>query len=80
MAKAIVTTVRPKARATPAKPIPRLGNAAASTAEPQPPKVSQKVPKNSAAHRFDNGADIHHDLSSIDVWEYTLFLRGFIPI
>src|SRR5271156_4883910 len=53
MAKAMVSTVRPKARATPTKPIPRLGKAAARTALPQPPKTSQKVPKNSAAARFE---------------------------
>jgi len=53
MAKAMVSTVRPKARATPTKPMPRLGNAAAKTALPQPPKTSQKVPKNSAAARFE---------------------------
>lgn len=48
MAKAIVNTVRPKASDTPSNPIPTLGNAAASTALPQPPRTSQKVPKNSA--------------------------------
>src|SRR5208283_1015188 len=45
----MVKTVRPKARATPRKPIPVFGNVAASTALPQPPKTSQNVPKNSAA-------------------------------
>ena len=49
MANAIVSTVNPKARATPRKPIPRLGNAAARTALPHPPKTSQNVPRNSAA-------------------------------
>ena len=44
----MVSTVSPKASATPAKPMPSCGNAAASTALPQPPKVSQKVPRNSA--------------------------------
>ena len=34
MAKAMVMTVRPKARATPRNPIPRPGNAAARTALP----------------------------------------------
>src|ERR1700682_2902613 len=48
MAKAMVRTVRPKARATPANPMPRPGKPAASTAAPHPPKTSQKVPKNSA--------------------------------
>src|ERR1700704_1767509 len=47
----MVRTVNPKARATPAKPMPRLGNAAASTALPQPPNTSQNVPKNSAVAR-----------------------------
>src|SRR5215472_18957747 len=48
MAYAIVSTVRPNASATPAKPIPRLGKAAARTALPHPPNTSQKVPSNSA--------------------------------
>src|ERR1043166_7323529 len=52
MAKAIVSTVNPKAKATPTKPIPRLGNAAARTALPHPPNTNQKVPKNSAKQRF----------------------------
>src|SRR3546814_1404146 len=39
----------PKARATPAKPMPRAGYAAASTAAPQPPSTSQNVPRHSAA-------------------------------
>src|ERR1700761_4058048 len=51
----MVTTVRPKAKATPTKPIPRAGKAAASTALPQPPKTSQKVPKNSAMQRRESG-------------------------
>ena len=49
MAYAMVSTVRPKASDTPSRPIPTLGNAAARTALPQPPKTSQNVPKNSAA-------------------------------
>ena len=44
----MVSTVRPKASDTPAKPMPSSGKAAASTAEPQPPNTSQNVPKNSA--------------------------------
>ncbi|MNC64974.1 hypothetical protein D3C81_2042370 [compost metagenome] len=52
MAKAMVNTVRPNARETPSRPIPTLGNAAASTALPQPPSTSQKVPINSAAYGF----------------------------
>src|ERR1700722_5371438 len=53
MAKAMVRTVKPKARATPAKPMPNCGYAAAITALPQPPKTSQKVPKNSAVARLE---------------------------
>jgi hypothetical protein len=57
---AIVSTVSPKANATPAKPIPKLigvsptlaAKTAAKTALPQPPNTSQKVPKHSATHRF----------------------------
>ena len=52
MVKAIVSKVRPKAKATPRKPIPKFGNAAANTALPQPPKTNQNVPKNSAVARF----------------------------
>ena len=48
MAYAMVRTVSPKASATPTNPIPRLGNAAANTALPQPPKTSQNVPRHSA--------------------------------
>src|SRR5579859_6840769 len=44
----MVRTVNPKAKATPANPIPRFGNAADRTALPQPPKTSQNVPRNSA--------------------------------
>ena len=47
-AKAMVSTVSPNASETPSRPMPTFGNAAASTALPQPPKTSQKVPKNSA--------------------------------
>ena len=47
-----VSTVSPKASATPANPMPIWTpldrNFAASTALPQPPKTSQKVPRNSA--------------------------------
>src|ERR1700733_8842038 len=52
IANAMVITVKPNASATPTKPIPRPGNAAASTALPQPPKTNQNVPKNSAVARF----------------------------
>src|SRR6516164_2568651 len=48
----MVSNVSPKARATPANPMPRLGKAAARTALPQPPSTSQNVPKNSAPQRF----------------------------
>jgi hypothetical protein len=48
MANAIVRTVNPKANDTPNKPMPTLGKAAASTALPQPPNVSQNVPIHSA--------------------------------
>ena len=37
-------TVRPKAKATPSRPMPTLGKAAARTALPQPPRTSQNVP------------------------------------
>src|SRR6478735_3821005 len=57
MAKAMVSTVRPNASDTPRRPIPTSGNAAASTALPQPPRTSQKVPRNSALS-LDNMA--HH--------------------
>ena len=52
MVYAIVRTVRPKASETPSRPMPTSGNAAASTALPQPPKTSQNVPINSAATTF----------------------------
>src|SRR5215813_3409438 len=47
----MVKTVRPKAKATPTKPIPNSGKAAAMSADPQPPKTSQNVPRNSAIER-----------------------------
>lgn len=47
-----MSKVSPKAKATPAKPIPRFGKAAAKTALPQPPNTSQNVPKNSAKQRL----------------------------
>src|ERR1700752_48831 len=52
MAYAIVRTVRPKAKDTPAKPIPSSGNAAANTALPHPPNINQNVPTNSAVTRW----------------------------
>src|SRR4029450_1796315 len=48
----MVRTLRPKARDPPRRPIPTLGNAAASTALPQPPRTSHKVPTNSAVRRL----------------------------
>jgi hypothetical protein len=52
----MVNTVKPKAKDTPSKPMPKLfaasGNAAAKTALPQPANTSQKVPKNSANNLF----------------------------
>ncbi len=48
--KAMVSTVRPNASETPGRPMPTSGNAAARTAAPHPPKVSQKVPISSAAY------------------------------
>src|ERR1035441_6537717 len=53
MANAMVSTVRPKASATPANPMPSPGYAAANIAAPQPPKTSQKVPNISAMERFN---------------------------
>jgi hypothetical protein len=53
-AYAIVSTLSPNARATPAKPMPRPGNAAASTALPQPPSTNQNVPHSSAIDRRHN--------------------------
>ena len=52
MAKAIVSTVRPNASATPSRPMVILGNAAAKTALPHPPRTSQKVPTNSAPYFY----------------------------
>ncbi len=54
----------PKAKETPANPMPSSGYAAASTALPQPPKTSQNVPKNSAMTRFEMG--IRPPLSQIE--------------
>src|ERR1035441_4811992 len=71
MANAMVSTVRPKAKATPRKPMPNCGKAADSTALPQPPRTSQKVPKNSAAARFDSGMDAAPLL--LDDYRLTLF-------
>ena len=52
MAYAIVTTVRPKAMATPRIPMPRFGKAAEITALPHPPNTNHSVPMNSAAIRL----------------------------
>src|SRR4026207_2356231 len=51
IATAQARTGRPKATDTPARPMPTLGKAAASTALPQPPSTSQNVPMNSATMR-----------------------------
>src|SRR5512140_1103818 len=51
----MVSTVNPKANATPNSPMPTCGKAAASTALPHPPSTSQNVPTNSAATRFERG-------------------------
>src|SRR4051794_39651503 len=48
----MVSTVRPKASETPKRPMPTWGKAAAMTALPQPPKVSQNVPIASATYFF----------------------------
>src|SRR4051794_25975593 len=53
-AYAIVRTLSPNASATPAKPMPSPGNAAASTALPQPPSTNQNVPQSSAIDRRHN--------------------------
>src|SRR5215472_1470437 len=53
IAYAIVSSVKPKASETPTRPTPTLGNPAASTAVPHPPRTSQNVPMNSAATRLD---------------------------
>jgi hypothetical protein len=52
MAKAIVNTVRPKAKETPSNPMPTSGKAAARTALPHPPRTNQNVPMNSATYFF----------------------------
>src|SRR6185437_9042788 len=46
----MVTTLKPKVRATPTKPMPSCGNPAAITALPHPAKVSQNVPIASATY------------------------------
>src|SRR5438876_368085 len=53
-AYAMVRTLSPNASATPAKPMPRPGKAAASTALPQPPSTNQNVPHSSAIDRRHN--------------------------
>src|SRR5215510_9727291 len=55
MAYAIVSTVSPNANDTPRKPIPTVGNPAARTALPHPPRTSHNVPMNSAVSRLDSG-------------------------
>jgi hypothetical protein len=75
MAYAMVTTVSPNASATPSNPIPTPGNAADSTALPQPPSTNQNVPMNSASSRFGNGingmfvpSSLRDGCSSCDPW------------
>src|SRR5689334_1523864 len=70
IAYAIVRTVKPKASDTPRKPMPKPGNAAASTALPQPPKTSQNVPMNSAIALLLKGI-----ATPFDVVHSTLKLR-----
>src|SRR6056297_2059345 len=60
----MVSTVRPKASETPAKPMPSSGKPAARTALPQPPKTSQKVPKASAASLLIIGVSSSSDRSN----------------
>src|SRR5690349_5345175 len=50
-AYAITSTLRPKANATPSRPMPTVGKAAARTAAPQPVNTRAKVPTNSAPSR-----------------------------
>ena len=64
IAYAIVRTVSPNASATPSSPMPTCGNAADSTALPQPPKTSQNVPMASAIARFLIGMGTPLDPSS----------------
>jgi hypothetical protein len=49
----MVSSVSPKAKPTPVKPIPNLEKPAASTALLHPMKTSQNVPMNSAPTRRD---------------------------
>src|SRR5271169_2775059 len=70
MANAMVSTVSPKARATPTNPMPTVGKPAASTAAPHPPNTSQNVPKNSAAARLPIGMG---DLLALQVWKACSF-------
>src|SRR5579859_5306944 len=55
IAKAIVKTVKPKAKAMPSIPIPICGKLEERTTLPHPPNTSQKVPINSAIARFERG-------------------------
>src|SRR4029078_5701051 len=71
-AYAPVTTVKPKASETPSKPIPTSGKAAASTALPQPPRTSQKVPMNSA----DSFANMPHLCLLLEMFAADLMPAG----
>src|SRR5579884_564411 len=64
----MVSNVRPKANATPRKPIPNSGKAAEIKAAPQPPKTSQKVPRNSAMERRINDDTDTSSLQSALHW------------
>src|SRR5512137_2747856 len=56
-AYAPVTTVRPKARATPRMPTLPSASDRPRTAVPTPPSTSQNVPRNSAASCLDRGME-----------------------
>src|ERR1700693_6138922 len=78
MANAMVRTVSPKASATPANLMPSVGNPAASTAAPHPPKTSQKVRKNSAMARLVSGMKslLRRERSNVGVAGARVFPRG----
>jgi hypothetical protein len=83
-----VTTVNPKAKNTPTKPIPTSGKAAVTTALPQPARVSQKVHRR-PDHRRDRrgGAAPGHSLGDKltvthpipSVIHRASFARGLVP-
>ena len=55
IAYAMVSTVSPNASDTPSRPMPTVGNVAASTALPQPPSTNHIVPSISAMTRRSSG-------------------------